>query len=63
MADLDAHGLARLFHDTYEALAVLHGYKTRTESAVPWDDVPEVNRRLMVNTCSVVLAALQEDDR
>lgn len=27
--------MARLFHDTYEQLAPLFGYQTRSESAVP----------------------------
>ncbi len=44
----DAVSLARLFHENYERLASEHGYKTRDESAVPWHDVPEPNRSLMV---------------
>lgn len=39
---------ARLFHETYERLAPSHGYETRKASAVPWEDVPEPNRSLMV---------------
>jgi hypothetical protein len=33
--------LARMFHEKYERLAPEFGYKTREESAVPWDEVPE----------------------
>lgn len=48
--------LARTFHETYEKLAPEHGYRTREESAVPWDQVPEANRRLMVATCGAILS-------
>jgi hypothetical protein len=37
-----------LFHYNYERLAPRFGYSTRPESAVPWDDVPQPNRDLMV---------------
>jgi hypothetical protein len=47
--------IAKLFHDTYEELAPYFGYKTRQESAVPWDDVPEENKQLMVATVKAVL--------
>ena len=40
--------VARAFHEAYERLAPDHGYETRKESAVPWDEVPEQNRALMV---------------
>lgn len=39
--------LARYFHQEYERLAPSFGYKTREASAVPWENVPEDNRRLM----------------
>jgi hypothetical protein len=44
--------LAQQFHETYERLAPQHGYKTRKASAVPWRDVPEQNRNLMVAVCA-----------
>ena len=47
--------LARLFHETYETLAPHHGYETRKESARPWEEVPEKNRKLMIMTCDLVL--------
>lgn len=39
--------VAEAFHRAYERLAPSFGYETRRESAVPWQDVPEANRRLM----------------
>jgi hypothetical protein len=39
--------IAREFHETYEKLAPSHDYKTREESAVPWEDVPQANKSLM----------------
>ncbi len=49
--------LARLFHETYERLAPEYGYETRKDSAVPWADVPEKNKRLMIAVCTVILDA------
>jgi len=42
--------LAKAFHEAYERLAPEFGYKTREESAVAWEDVPEQNKKLMVAT-------------
>lgn len=50
-----AEGLARGFHDLYERLAPNFGYETRPESAVPWEQVPEANRNLMVAVADVLL--------
>jgi hypothetical protein len=47
--------LAKLFHDEYERLAPEYGYKTREASAVPWNDVPENNRNLMIATVKSVI--------
>jgi hypothetical protein len=47
--------VARAFHDAYESLASSFGYKTRDASAVPWDDVPENNKALMIATVRNVL--------
>lgn len=58
MASIDriaAEELARAFHEVYESLAPAFGYETRNESAVPWEQVPENNRRLMVAVCGVLL--------
>ena len=46
--------VAKLFHSTYEDLAPTYGYTTRKASAVLWQDVPEQNRLLMVETVTRV---------
>ncbi len=52
MADFDmrdaAERLAKRFHETYEELAPMYGYKTRSRTAVPWEDVPVDNKNLMI---------------
>jgi hypothetical protein len=45
-----AEHIAKEFHRRYELLAPLWGYETRKDSAVPWEDVPENNRGLMIAT-------------
>jgi hypothetical protein len=42
--------IARAFHGVYETLAPEYGYESRPESRVPWADVPEKNRALMIGT-------------
>lgn len=49
--------IAMRFHEMYERLAPSHGYETRKESAVPWEDVPEKNRSLM----KAVVRSLMEE--
>ena len=51
----DAITIAQAFHRHYEELAPSFGYKTRDASAVPWDEVPESNRTLMIATVERVL--------
>ena len=51
--------LAKLFHDTYEQLAPNFGYTTRKSSAVPWSDVPEPNKSLMIAVAEKVLEELK----
>lgn len=53
-----AEQIAQAFHEHYERLAPDFGYKTRRDSAKPWTEVPEQNRRLMVATVAAVLADL-----
>lgn len=53
--DCGAEELAREFHATYERLAPDFGYKTREESAKPWSEVPEDNRKLMIATARAIL--------
>ena len=50
-----AEKLAEFFHKTYEAFAPMFSYKTREASAVPWKDVPENNRNLMIVVCDHIL--------
>lgn len=47
--------MAQAFHEAYERLAEDFGYKTRAESAVPWADVPDANKALMVATIRSVM--------
>ncbi len=54
----EAQGLARRFHALYEAMAPNFGYETRKESSVPWDDVPEPNRGLMLAVAKVLLSEM-----
>lgn len=50
--------LAQAFHEAYERLAPQYGYETRRDSAVPWDQVPERNRRLMTAVCAELLTTM-----
>jgi hypothetical protein len=50
--------VAKLFHESYELLAPKFSYETREASAVPWDDVPINNKRLMIATAARVLVKL-----
>jgi len=52
---------ARWFHEAYEQLAPSHGYETRKASAVPWEDVPVQNKKLMMDTVAVVLSRLRDE--
>jgi hypothetical protein len=56
MAQPNPEELARAFHETYERLAPRFGYETRRESAVPWEEVPENNKQLMIAVCEELLA-------
>ena len=47
--------LARMFHEKYERLAPDFGYKTREASAVPWEDVPEANKALMIAVATEIV--------
>lgn len=57
---MTAEALAKRFHETYERLAPDFGYETRLDSAVPWDDVPEQNRNLMVAVAATLLGEADE---
>lgn len=55
--------LARTFHEVYERLAPSHGYETRKASAVPWEDVPEPNKSLMVAVAAELLPLMERQMR
>ncbi len=54
----DAESVAKLFHESYERLAPTFGYETREETRLPWERVPERNKRLMIAATAEVLALL-----
>ena len=56
--EIEAETLAILFHYMYEVNSICCGYKTRDESAVSWDDVPELNKKVMIRTAEDVLKFL-----
>jgi len=55
---MTAEQLAQIFHDHYERLAPEFGYTSRKTSAVPWKDVPEPNKSLMIAVARLVLRDL-----
>lgn len=59
-SNMSAEELARLFHEAYERLAPSFGYQTREESAVPWSQVPERNKQLMIAVAGEVLRHLRD---
>lgn len=50
--------LAEKFHTLYEAFAPEYSYETRAESAVPWEEVPEQNKKLMIRVCRTILGGV-----
>lgn len=54
-SDPRAEEVARAFHESYEYLAPDFGYRTREASAVPWDEVPDANRELMIATARALI--------
>lgn len=55
---ISAEDLAKKFHYSYETQAPNFGYETRKESAKPWEEVPEKNRKLMIAVCEDILGFL-----
>ena len=47
--------IAKRFHEVYEDLAPDYGYRTRSESRLPWDEVSGTLRSLMVATVGQLL--------
>lgn len=52
---------AKAFHEAYERLAPSFGYTTRVESAVPWGEVPDQNRLLMIAVTDEVVGGLEAE--
>lgn len=46
--------LAKRFHEIYEATAPQFGYVTNKESACMWEDVPPMNKALMVSVATQI---------
>lgn len=58
-----SESIAKAFHNTYERLAPSFGYSTRKSSAVPWEEVPDNNKALMIATVREVMnSSLPEPD-
>ena len=58
---MTAEELAQLFHETYEKLAPEYGYKTREASSVPWSQVPEPNKSLMIAVAAHILVKIKSE--
>lgn len=56
----DPVALARRFHALYQEIAPACGYETRTETRVPWDDLPQENRLLMIAVCAAIQAEVND---
>jgi hypothetical protein len=55
--------LAELFHSTYERLAPAFGWRTKKGCNVPFIQLPQRNKALMIATCQTVLNALQNSGK
>lgn len=51
----DYVAVAKEFHTAYEQVAPNYGYETREASAVPWEDVPEQNKQVMIATVAALI--------
>jgi hypothetical protein len=60
-ASPDEERWAQAFHETYERLAPSFGYETREASAVPWSEVPEPNKSLMIAVANEVLRGVLKE--
>jgi hypothetical protein len=67
LAELDpeeyraAEALARRFHEAYERLAPSFSYSPREETSVPWEQVPDNNRLLMIATAHEIRRTVVPD--
>jgi hypothetical protein len=57
--------LAKLFHETYERLAPSFGYETRSETAVPWEQIPanNPNKQLMIAVTGEIIHQWPQPER
>jgi hypothetical protein len=62
MTDATPEQVAQWFHESYEALAPQYSYETRKASAIPWEQVPQNNRELMIETARAVLERIRSAD-
>ncbi len=47
--------LAEWFHDNYEEVSLKQGWKTQANCQVPFTDLPESNKRTMIEVCQRLL--------
>lgn len=49
----------KIMHDAYELAAIKHKWSTQERSRVPWEDVPEENKRTMRAAVTAVVPYIQ----
>ena len=54
--------VAKRMHDTYEASAVKHGWKTQAQCQVSFYDLPEENKLTMLDAAEAAIQALIDVD-
>ena len=47
----NAEELAEWFHDNYEEVSLKHGWKTQANCQVRFIDLPETNKKTMIEVC------------
>lgn len=52
--------LAAFSHDVYEAEAVKAGWKTQEQCRVPFDELPEANKTVMLAVASAIIAEVEK---
>jgi len=50
-----AEELAEWFHDNYEEVSLKQGWKTQANCQVPFNDLPERNKKTMIEVCQRLL--------
>jgi len=49
---INVHDMAEEFHSVYETEAIETGWKTQESCKVPFDELPEKNKKVMLRTCA-----------